>query len=89
VVGSPLHDTLVASLAQPSARGHPRSIDDHETESSMYPPVIQFETRQRELRQAAGDREPQPAARRPRSKLALLTWGAASTVLTLILAVLR
>jgi antibiotic biosynthesis monooxygenase (ABM) superfamily enzyme len=55
----------------------------------MYPPVIQFETRERELRaRAAGDPQPQPAARPPRYKLALLTWGAAYTVLTLILAVL-
>jgi hypothetical protein len=91
--GCPRCDTLVASHAAPSVQGHPRSIGHDETETSMYPQVTQFETRQRELRAPDASQTPsigrKPTSSRPRRyKLALLTWGAAYTVITLILAVL-
>jgi antibiotic biosynthesis monooxygenase (ABM) superfamily enzyme len=64
----------------------------------MYPHVTQFETRRRDLKRRLEARPEHPTARDgsagratsgpPRYKLALLTWAAAYSVITLMLAVL-
>lgn len=55
----------------------------------MYPPITQFETRRIELeRELEAIRPNAGATRRPRYKLALLTWAGAYALITAVLAIL-
>jgi hypothetical protein len=93
----------LAGCAPPRAGAAPSPFQRRQsppriTEASMYPHVTQFESRRRDLERRLGGRPKHPRAREAsagretsgpgRYKLALLTWAAAYSVITLMLAVL-